>query len=86
MLSTHNAIHELSPSDKVLFQSSLAFDLSVAQIWGALTAGATLLLAKKDVRKDPGSLASFIDSFLTTYSFVIIVNYDGIHNFGARST
>lgn len=60
MLSTHNAIHELSPSDKVLFQSSLAFDLSVTQIWGAFTAGATLLLAKKDVRKDPDSLASFM--------------------------
>ena len=59
MLSTHNAIHELSPSDKVLSQSSLAFDLSVAQIWGAFTAGATLLLAKNDARKEPGNLAGF---------------------------
>jgi thioester reductase-like protein/acyl-coenzyme A synthetase/AMP-(fatty) acid ligase/acyl carrier protein len=68
-LSTHNAVHEFSPSDKILFQSSLAFDLSVAQIWGALTAGATLLLAKKDVRKDPGSLASFMRNAGVTVTY-----------------
>lgn len=60
MLSTHNAIHRFSPQDRILFQSSLAFDLSVAQVWGALTAGATLLVAKQDIRKDPRGLANFM--------------------------
>ncbi|KAK3681229.1 polyketide synthase [Podospora appendiculata] len=60
MLSTHNTYHQISSADKILSQSSIAFDLSVAQIWGALTSGARLLLAKSNIRKDPSALASFM--------------------------
>ncbi|KAF2137936.1 uncharacterized protein K452DRAFT_301651 [Aplosporella prunicola CBS 121167] len=69
MLSSHNAFHEMSSRDKVLFHSSAAFDLSVAQIWGALTSGATILLAKQDIRKDPQRLATFMQQGRVTVTY-----------------
>lgn len=60
MLATHNRVHGFSPADTILSQSSPAFDLSVAQIFGALTSGATLALAKASIRKDPVALAAFM--------------------------
>lgn len=60
MLSALSTLHGFTNKDKVLFQSSAAFDLSVVQIWGSLTAGATVLLAKEDVRRDPQALVSFM--------------------------
>jgi hypothetical protein len=69
MLSSHNAFHGLSPRDRVLFHSSAAFDLSVAQIWGALTSGATVLLADQNVRMDPSALANFMQRSGVTITY-----------------
>jgi amino acid adenylation domain-containing protein len=69
MLSSHNAFHDLSPRDRVLFHSSPAFDLSVVQIWGALTSGATILLADQNVRIDPEALANFMKQGRVTTTY-----------------
>ncbi|EKG19785.1 Beta-ketoacyl synthase [Macrophomina phaseolina MS6] len=69
MLSSHNTFHGISSRDRVLFHSSPAFDLSVAQIWGALTCGATILLAKQDIRKDPHKLADFMQRGRVTATY-----------------
>ncbi|GME30265.1 uncharacterized protein K452DRAFT_301651 [Neofusicoccum parvum] len=69
MLSSHNTFHGMSSRDRVLFHSSPAFDLSVAQIWGALTSGATILLASQDIRKDPHKLADFMQQGRVTVTY-----------------
>ncbi|KAK8054462.1 NRPS-like enzyme [Apiospora phragmitis] len=35
MLTSHNEHHRFTPEDRILFHSSMAFDLSVAQLWGS---------------------------------------------------
>jgi acyl-coenzyme A synthetase/AMP-(fatty) acid ligase len=60
MLSAHNTRHNFCTDDKILFLTSFTWDVSVAQIWGSLTSGATMLLAKEDTRKDPDALALFL--------------------------
>ncbi|KAM0333322.1 hypothetical protein ACHAQA_001983 [Verticillium albo-atrum] len=64
--NTHHmlaALHEqytFTPADKFLHQSSMSFDLSIVQIFSALTAGATVCIATSDTRKDPSGLADFM--------------------------
>ncbi|KAK7906373.1 polyketide synthase [Apiospora marii] len=69
MLISHNEHHRFSPDDRILFHSSMAFDLSVAQLWGALTSGATMLLAKRNVRKEPSALARFMREARVTVTY-----------------
>lgn len=59
-LSSHEQAHSFSANDTFLFHSSIAFDLSVAQIWGCLAAGARMALATDVARQDPSQLARFI--------------------------
>lgn len=69
MLTSHNEHHNFTPRDRILFHSSMAFDLSVAQLWGALTSGATMLLAKRNVRKEPSALAKFMREARVTVTY-----------------
>lgn len=60
MLSTLHHDFNFNPADKFLHQSSICFDLSIVQIFSALTSGATVCVASPEFRKDPSLLAKFI--------------------------
>lgn len=60
MLATMNHDYAFTASDRFLHQSSICFDLSIVQIFSALTCGATVCVATADTRKDPSALASFM--------------------------
>ena len=67
------------PTDKLLFVTSMCFDLSVYDIFGTLSAGATIVIANRnevqDVRKLPDLIEkygiTFWDSVPTTFDFVV---------------
>jgi thioester reductase-like protein len=69
MLSTLNLDYGFTNKDKFLHQSSMSFDLSIVQIYSALTAGATVCVAAWETRKDPYALAEFMmeDEITVTY-------------------
>lgn len=69
MLATLNKDYCFTSKDRFLHQSSMSFDLSIVQIYSALTAGATCLIAAWETRKDPHGLASFMatEGVTTTY-------------------
>ncbi|KAK1445344.1 beta-ketoacyl synthase domain-containing protein [Colletotrichum cuscutae] len=69
MLATLNKDYCFTSKDRFLHQSSMSFDLSIVQIYSALTAGATCLIAAWETRKDPHGLASFMatEAVTTTY-------------------
>lgn len=69
MLSSHNKVHAFNNQDTILFQSSVSFDLSVAQIWGSLTSGATMALASQEARQDPVKLSRFIRDAAVTVTY-----------------
>jgi thioesterase domain-containing protein len=50
----------LGPSDRVLHKASISFDFSVWEIFGPLTAGAAVVLAKPGGHRDPAYLAALI--------------------------
>lgn len=60
MLSTLHHDFSFNSADKFLHQSSICFDLSIVQIFSALTSGATVCVASPEVRKDPSLLAKFM--------------------------
>ena len=60
MLSTLHHDFGFNPADKFLHQSSICFDLSIVQIFSALTSGATVCVASPEVRKDPSLLSTFM--------------------------
>lgn len=53
----------LSPSDRILCLSSLAFDLSVYDIFGALSCGAALIVPDEAGRRDPAHWLSIGEEF-----------------------
>lgn len=60
MLSTLHKDFAFSGCDRFLQQSSMAFDLSIVQIFSALCSGARVCVASSEIRKDPYSLADFM--------------------------
>ncbi|PHH63847.1 hypothetical protein CDD81_5404 [Ophiocordyceps australis] len=61
MLASLNKHLDFGHTDVFLAHTTMAFDLSVVQIFGALTAGATVSLASWETRKDPAALARFME-------------------------
>ncbi|KAI0398130.1 polyketide synthase, partial [Xylariaceae sp. FL0594] len=68
-LTESNTLHMLcslyddygfSNQDCFLQQSSMSFDLSIVQIFSALTSGAKIAVASWETRKDPSALAEFM--------------------------
>lgn len=55
-----NKTFTVNASDKSLFVTSLAFDLSVYDLLGMLAAGGTIRLAGRDETKDPSTLANIV--------------------------
>lgn len=75
MLSTHNKFHGFSKEDIILAHSSMSFDLSVAQMWGSLTSGATMALAAPEARMDPVQLARFMRDANVTITYIPATQY-----------
>ncbi|KAH6672349.1 putative lovastatin nonaketide synthase [Halenospora varia] len=69
MLSTMQNDYSFTSNDKFLHQSSMCFDLSIVQIFSALTCGATVCIASTGVRKDPGLLARLIQQSAVTVTY-----------------
>ncbi|KAJ9399870.1 hypothetical protein DTO282F9_3218 [Paecilomyces variotii] len=70
MLATLNTDYQFTAQDNFLHQSSICFDLSVVQIFSALTAGAQVCVATAETRKDPIALADFMrDAFVSVTYF-----------------
>src|SRR4051794_25461337 len=69
MLSTLQNDYSFTSNDKFLHQSSMCFDLSIVQIFSALTSGATVCIASTPVRKDPARLAKFIQEAGVTVTY-----------------
>jgi amino acid adenylation domain-containing protein/non-ribosomal peptide synthase protein (TIGR01720 family) len=55
-----NRTFGVGPGDRLLFVTSLAFDLSVYDIFGVLAAGGTVRIASETEARDPEALASIL--------------------------
>jgi amino acid adenylation domain-containing protein len=55
-----NTTFGVGPSDRLLFVTSLSFDLSVYDIFGALGAGASVRVASDDELRDPAKLLTIL--------------------------
>ncbi|CAO1600411.1 hypothetical protein XANCAGTX0491_004101 [Xanthoria calcicola] len=81
MLSTLHQDYEFGAPDRFLHHSSICFDLSVVQIFSALTAGARICIASAAIRKDPPLLASFMKhssvtvTYFTPSQFALLLEY-----------
>ncbi|WP_372009384.1 amino acid adenylation domain-containing protein [Paenibacillus chitinolyticus] len=60
----------LSSSDRVCFASGVGFDLSVAEIWGALVSGASLWLPSEETRLQPELLRDWMLDNGITFAFL----------------
>ncbi|MGQ4596781.1 amino acid adenylation domain-containing protein, partial [Nocardia sp. R6R-6] len=71
--------YEIGVDDVVLFKTPVTFDVSVWELFGALTTGGRLVVAEPDGHRDPGYLAeviaaeritmtSFVPSMLTVFA------------------
>ncbi|KAJ6780946.1 hypothetical protein PWT90_05373 [Aphanocladium album] len=69
MLSTLNRDYQFDNKDRFLHQSSISFDLSIVQIFSALTAGACVCIASHTIRKDPAALADYMKSSQVSVSY-----------------
>ncbi|KAL2869028.1 uncharacterized protein BJX67DRAFT_379511 [Aspergillus lucknowensis] len=69
MLSTLHHDYQFTSSDRFLHHSSISFDLSIVQIFSALTAGARVCVASAEIRKDPVALAKYMESSQVTVTY-----------------
>ncbi|AFC30787.1 Linear gramicidin synthetase subunit C [Paenibacillus mucilaginosus 3016] len=60
----------LSPGDRVCFSSSIGFDLSVAEIFGALVSGASLWIPPEAYRLEPGKLRDWMIGQGISFAFL----------------
>ncbi|KAI0205149.1 polyketide synthase [Astrocystis sublimbata] len=75
MLSTLQKDYMFSNNDKFLHQSSIAFDLSIVQIFSALASGGETCIASSETRKDPHSLAEFMQRESVTVTYFTPTQY-----------
>ncbi|MBX7266306.1 amino acid adenylation domain-containing protein [Micromonospora sp. Llam7] len=66
-VSWMTGVFELGPGDQMLQYAAVNFDLAEGEIFAALTAGATLVLAPERLRSDPGALSDLIAAQGITY-------------------
>ncbi|MCH9648635.1 MAG: amino acid adenylation domain-containing protein [Deltaproteobacteria bacterium] len=62
-----NRTYQVGPGDRVLFITSLCFDLSVYDVFGLLAAGGTVRVANRDEAGDPEALARILFTEPITY-------------------
>lgn len=81
MLSTLHSQFKFVPEDSFLQHSSICFDLSVVQIFSALTSGATICSASAEIRKEPSLLAEFMQrssvsiTYFTPTQFALLLEF-----------
>ena len=61
-------LHYLGSDGRVLFFTSIGFDVSICEIMGSLYSGSTLCIATEDIRSDGGQLYQFINQEQITYA------------------
>lgn len=82
MLSTLNKDYSFSHTDNFLAHTTTSFDLSIVQIFGGLTAGATVSVASWETRKDPAALADFMMkegvtvTYFTPTQFALLMEFN----------
>jgi amino acid adenylation domain-containing protein len=59
-LSWHLAEYRIVPGERLLYQASASFDVSVWEMFAPLMSGATMVVARPDGHRDPAYLASLI--------------------------
>ncbi|OQE08795.1 hypothetical protein PENVUL_c008G03992 [Penicillium vulpinum] len=75
MLSTLHRDFGFSRADSFLQQSSMAFDLSIVQIFSALCSGARVCIASSETRNDPYALAGFMKQQGVTVTYFTPTQY-----------
>ncbi|KAG8417127.1 putative Hybrid PKS-NRPS biosynthetic cluster [Metarhizium acridum] len=82
MLATLNKDYAFSQDDNFLAHTTTSFDLSIVQIFGGLTAGATVSVASWETRKDPVALADFMMregvsvTYFTPTQFALLMEFN----------
>lgn len=66
LVDWHLEAFAISPADRVLQFASPAFDVSIGEMWPALTAGATLVIPDDSLRLVPARLAPWLDEHAIT--------------------
>ncbi|QIW97245.1 hypothetical protein AMS68_002763 [Peltaster fructicola] len=69
MLATVEEQYQFTKDDRFLHQITMAFDLSVIEIWSPLLVGATMCIASSDARRDAAVLASFMHDAEVTFTY-----------------
>jgi non-ribosomal peptide synthetase component F len=74
-------VYKISDLDRVYQGFSTAFDASVEEIWGAFSAGATLVVPSSEIARSTIDAAEFIDAQRITYfstvpSFLAMINIE----------
>lgn len=59
--------YELGTKDRLLAVSSISFDIHVIDVWAALSAGGTVVLASREATTDGAALRALIDHHGVTY-------------------
>lgn len=81
MLSTLQKDFDFTAKDNFLHHTSICFDLSIVQIFSALTSGAAICCASAEVRKDPLLLADFMQrssvsvTYFTPTQFALLIEF-----------
>ncbi|WP_223598297.1 non-ribosomal peptide synthetase [Chryseobacterium sp. GVT01B] len=70
LVTWHNHHFHVDHSSKLTLVAGLAFDISVWEIWSALTAGAALFIADNEDRTDAHALVDFYRRNQITHGFV----------------
>jgi len=74
-----NTRFEINESDRLLFITSMCFDLSVYDIFGTLSSGASMVIATKEQVQDPEEIMrimkekhiTFWDSVPSTFNYIL---------------
>ena len=66
-VASFTRLFDLTPADHLLQYASLVFDLAEAEIFSALTVGATLVLGSRDTLMSPEALADLVRRERVTY-------------------
>lgn len=70
LVSWHAMHFNVHPSSKLSYVAGVSFDISVWEIWTALTSGATLYIAREEERTDASQLLKYYEQNQITHGFV----------------
>lgn len=70
LVSWHAMHFNVHPSSKLSYVAGVSFDISVWEIWTALTGGATLYIAREEERTDVSQLLNYYEQNQITHGFV----------------